>query len=210
MEQQHRSTTAQPQADGDSRPFDADAHHGSRLLHWEKSGPAFAPSPDPVDPVADMLAASLVAQTLRTTGDVLSAIHRRCFLDLMPAWTRLLRVAQVTVPVGYRQYRERWQWDDMRDSVILALCYADLSPARWMSADMLLRSVARDAAVEAEGNIGTYQSSAETVAMLAENAAAYRSFSEGRSVTQEDIAAIERMEAIYEQDHLNTQPKDTD
>src|SRR3990167_2114670 len=94
---EHETTVPLPQADGDSRPVIHDLGDlpGPRLVHVEKSGSAFVPLS-----VADQLGASLVVQTLTAVGEVYNAMDRACFLDLLPAWTRLLRMAQVTVPLG--------------------------------------------------------------------------------------------------------------
>lgn len=177
MEHANLSTT-----ETDARRFQI---HGNpdkpRLVHVEKSGPAFLPVA-----VADMLGASLVAQTGTAIGDVLNAIQRKCLLDLMAAWTRLLNVYHVTPSEQSRTaLRRDWFWGEAFDAIVMALCRCETEHAlvRWHVADMLIRGEAAIAAEDASRALAPYDALSEPTPDLdtaRENLAAYRKFAEGR------------------------------
>lgn len=177
MERSH----AQPQGDGDPRRFQI---HGDadkpRLVHVEKSGPAFLPVP-----VADQLGRSLVVQTLRIAAEVLNALDRRCFLDVMPAWGRLLKAADLQLPLSRTYPRQSWEFAEMRDAVMFALLHVEEPHAlmRWIVADSLLRGYAMTLAHGSESHLsapGDHLTVAD-VERIQAHAKAYRAFSEGRS-----------------------------
>lgn len=147
---------------------------GKRLMHVEKSGPAFetiyyyavesaarraavaAQGANETEflplPIAEQLGASLVAQTTAAIGDVLSAINRGVLLDLMPAWQRLLKVQMLSLPVppiDVAMIRQRWAYADLRDAVDAALS-SQVGPWAWVRPDMMIRQMAREAAERSE------------------------------------------------------------
>lgn len=150
---------------------------GKRLVYWEKSGPAFTST-------KEQLMNSLQAQVLKAAGEVLNALgsNRRCFLDVMPAWTRLLKILGLTIPVYRSIPRKNWEFEQMREDVTLALCYSEQIDTpeglvKWGTADAVLRGYARDAAESIESRLSLDDMNYE---MLAHNLAEYRKFSEGR------------------------------
>ncbi len=158
------------------------AYQARRILHLEQSRrPDFVPMT-----VAEQLGASLVAQTGTAIGEVLNAIQRKCLLDLMPAWTRLLKVYGITVNGQSRTaLRRDWFWGEAFDAIVMALCYGETEygPAKWLVADMVLRGEAAVAAEHAARSLREYEASPEgreNADMLRENLAAYRAFAEGR------------------------------
>lgn len=153
-----------------------------RLMHIEKSGPAFLPVP-----VAESLGASLVAQTGTAIGRVLNAIEpdRQCLLDLMPAWTRLLKLYGIP-PSGQSRtsLRRDWFWQEVHHEIVMALCYGktDSAVAKWHVADMTIRGEAAEAAIHAERTLCDYVNSPdgqETANMLRRHIALYKAFAEG-------------------------------
>ena len=121
-----------------------------------------------------------LAQTSKAIGHVLNALDRRCLLDLMPAWTRLLRIHGLQLPLARTYTRPNWEWQEMRDAVALALCHCEEPHAlmRWIVADGLMRGYAMTAAAAADSRVDVADGD---TARLAVNAAAYRAFAEGRS-----------------------------
>jgi hypothetical protein len=153
-----------------------------RLLHLTPSRrPDFIPTT-----VADQLGASLVAQTQTTIGEVLNAIQRKCLLDLMAAWTRLLKINGIE-PSHQRRtaIRRDWFWGECFDAIVMAMCRCETehAAARWHVADMLIRGEAAYAAIHASRSLLTYEGNPEVkdvADMLRQNLAAYTAFSEGR------------------------------
>lgn len=201
MNQPNCSTAATAQGDGDPRAFDVnseadetptwnlgtmgqpaqdDRKAARRLLHLAKPRrPEFVPMS-----VADMLGASLVAQTSTTTGEVLSAIQRKCFLDLMAAWTRLIKIHGVTVNGQSRTAMRRdWFWGEAFDAIVAALSYCETEqgPAKWIVADMVLRGEAAEQARLTSLALAPYGDAyAPELEQARENLAAYRRFAEGQ------------------------------
>ena len=178
------STVPQAQGDGDPRPvYRWRMGDGPVLVHVEKSGPAF-----PV-PIAESLGRSLVAQTQRSVGEVLDAIQRQCFLDLMPAWTRLLRASGVKAQDRHRVcLRRDWFWGEMRDALTMALVLAEGDPVardvRWVVADMLIRGEAVEAAQRCRktlAELAEVSGSGATVMLLLGHLATYDDFAAGRA-----------------------------
>lgn len=196
-------TAAQPQGDGADRPFDTHGHAGPVRVHLEKSGPAFAGDDAPVfngrevstlvdylreseRPVREQLEASLVAQTAKATGQLLNALQRQCFLDVMPAWARLCTMLSVSVvePVARRYPRQSWEFTTMREAVELALCHLGESDGwqKWLEADALLRGYAMTLAHGSESHLSqTSELTIGDVERISLNATAYREFAEGRA-----------------------------
>lgn len=170
-----------PQGDGADRPFRGQlvgAHHIGTLTDLDPLATyedyRIGQQPD----AADMLVQSLQSQALKTAGEVLNAIERACFLDLVKAWRRLLKVAGVTVPV-VRSFDD-WTFDRLRFDVTIALCHAEnvdhpIGLGKWARIDALLRGEAMRRAMAME-------SRTETSQVEQENAAVYRAFAEGRSL----------------------------
>lgn len=169
-------------------PFDLHGHTGQVRVHLEKSGPAFKRGAAflPV-PIAEQLEASLVAQTGTTIGEVLNAIQRKCLLDLMPTWTRLLRVyGQPPSGQSRTALRRDWFWGEALDAIAVALCYSEREgcAVKWIVADMVIRGEAAEAAIHAERTLCDYVNSPdgqETAEMLQRHIATYRAFAEGKS-----------------------------
>lgn len=168
------------------RPFHVTGT-GPTLVHVEKRGPAFsvvAQDANETDllplPVAEQLGRSLVAQDAKAIGDVLNAIDQRNLLGLMVAWSQLLRIHDLHVPISRAYGRPSWEWADMREAVVRALCQCQEPHAllRWMTADALMRGYAMTAASAAESRVDTADEDCER---LAQNARAYRAFAEGRA-----------------------------
>lgn len=162
-----------------------------RLMHIEKSGPAFLPLP-----VAEQLGASLVAQTTAAIGDVLSAIKRECLLDVIPAWQRLMRVQGLTLPIppiDTVTIRHRWAYAELRDAVEAALT-SQVGPWAWVRPDMMIRQMAREQAersdetlmgltrdwLASEGDAPTRDTLRQSMVTVTNNIATLRAFSEGK------------------------------
>lgn len=172
-----------PQGDGADRPFDG-------LVLVQHIGTM--PDGDPLDcyrvvskaqpSVEDMLVQSIQSQALNAAGEVWNAINRACFLDLIKAWTRLLKISGVELSL-VRDYRSDWTFDQLGKDVAIALCYAEMidTPAgrqTWARVDAQLRAYAMRAAHALESR----WSATDTEAKIArENAAKYRAFAEGRA-----------------------------
>jgi len=178
MEQQQSSTAAQPQGDGDPRPFRTSGD-GPVRVHSEKRGPAFSEAA-----VVSRLIQTIQSQAIKAVGETLNALQRRSLLDLCAAWPRLLKVAGV-VSLGARSHaRDGWQWGDMEDAVKLALCYAEQPHSlKWQEADALIRGYAFTAALATESRMAVYEVECEPAHLetIKRNAATYRAFAEGRS-----------------------------
>ena len=105
-----------------------------------KSGPAFD------TPLATDLARSLQLQAVAAAGNVIYALTRHCFLDAMPAWTRLLTALNLTVaPIEIPLIRGDHHNARILQAIVLALSSAEGPEAsmRWANADALMRSYAR-------------------------------------------------------------------
>jgi len=129
------------------------------MLASGKSGPAFndcasnlGPSFEDVrrtlfdTPLAVDLARSLQLQAVAAAGNVIYALTRHCFLDAMPAWTRLLTALNLTVaPVTIELIRGDHHNARILQAIVLALSSAEGPEAsmRWANADALMRSYAR-------------------------------------------------------------------
>lgn len=165
-----------PQGDGADRPFDTHGVTGPVRVHVETSGPAFGGISQPT-PVKDALCQSIQVHALKAAGQVLNALQRRCLLDLCASWPRLLTVAGVQSRGARRYPRQAWEWQEMKEAVELALCYAEQPESlKWQDADATLRGYALVAAEATESQIGN----GDHYAMLTLNAAIYRAFAEGR------------------------------
>lgn len=169
------ATQSQPQADGDSRPLVVHdlgtmPDQPLRLMHFEVSGPAFRERP------------ASALQIATSIGEVYNAIDRHCFVDLLQAWSRLVRAMRVSIIVQPRHVPEHWFWKYAQESISLALTYCETAEAsvRWHAADCILRGEALRSAERAERNMAAYASTPDIYARLAGNAAVYRAFSEGR------------------------------
>src|SRR5688572_2281117 len=115
-----------PQGDGADRPFvvhDLGTLPGPRVVHLEKSGPAFYCPAEP--PIKQQLEQSLQAQAVRITAEALMALRRCVLLDVCATWPRLLTLVGVTSLGARRQPRESWAWQEMREAVEIALVYAE-------------------------------------------------------------------------------------
>lgn len=164
-----------------------------RLMHVEKSGPAFLPLP-----IAEQLGASLVAQTTAAIGDVLSAIKRECLLDVIPAWQRLLKVQGLSLPIPPMDtvtIRHRWAYAELRDAVEAALS-SQVGPWAWVRPDMMIRQMAREqadrsavtrmgltrdwAAAELSGDMATIETLRQSMVTVTNNIATLRAFAEGK------------------------------
>lgn len=179
---------ATPQADGDSRPFDLGTmpqDGGPFWLVTEKRGPAFdelwnkaQASDSPTDGVLkQQLESSIASHALKTAGEVLNALQRRCLLDVCASWPRLLKVTGVTSRGARRYPRQAWEWQEMKEAVEMALRYAEQPESlKWQEADATLRGYALVAAEATESQIGN----GDHFLMLTHNAATYRAFAEGR------------------------------
>lgn len=106
-----------------------------------KTGPAFD------TPLATDLARSLQAQGVAACGDLLSAISRKCWPDIMAAWPRVistlnLQVSHVPVVLSSVDY------DRMLHTVIVAMGAAgDITAnVKWQHVDTVLRSSAAERA----------------------------------------------------------------
>ncbi len=139
-------------------------------------------------PFRRQLEVSLVAQTQTCVGEVLNAIQRKCLLDLMAAWTRLLKLNSIAPSEQTREaLRRDWFWGEAFDAIVMALCYcehAEKSAVRWHVADMVIRGEAALAAEHASRTLPEYAASPdgqENAEMLRRHIALYRSFAEGRS-----------------------------
>jgi hypothetical protein len=194
MEQTQISTAAQAQGDGDPSPVtiwdlgyltsteaDETPITAKRLLHLTPvRRPEFVPMT-----VAEQLGASLVAQTQTVLGEVLNAIQRKCLLDLMPAWNRLLKVNGIEPSPQIRTaLRRDWFWNEAFDAIVMALCRCETEYAsvRWHVADMVIRGEAAIAAHDAAKSLREYETDPackETADMLREHLAAYKRFAEG-------------------------------
>lgn len=157
------------------------------MVHSEKSGPAFLPMS-----VAEQLGASVASRTAKTVGELLNAlgIPRECFLDVMPAWSRLLKIQDITIlrmddGTVYRAYpRLRWEFAEMREAVVLALCHLEERDQRmvWANADALLRGYAMTLAHGSESKLANPRDlTDDDMERIAGNAKRYRDFAEGRS-----------------------------
>lgn len=168
------------QGDGDPRRFHI---HGDpdkpTLVHVEKSGPAFS----------QQLESSVASRTAKTIGELLNALDRSCFLDAMPAWARLLKILDITIPKAdqdrvHREYpRQGWEFTDMCELVVLALCHLEERDARlhWAKADANLRGYAMTLAHGSESKLANPRGlTDEDMERIAMNAAAYRAFAEGK------------------------------
>ena len=188
MQTQCNETRPQAQGDGDPTVWDlgyltsTEANGvARRLMHLEKSGPAFS----------QQLEDSVASRTAKTIGELLNALGlpRECFLDVMPAWSRLLKILNITIHrTDYggvlRLYpRQSWEFAEMREVVVLALCHQEERDAlhHWTTADATLRGYAMTLAHGSESHLAKPQTLAdEDVARIRGNAVAYRSFAEGR------------------------------
>lgn len=180
MRSENTASQSAPQADGDSRPFDTKGHTGPVRVHLEKSGPAFSQQDD--FRFVDHLVQSLQSGALKSAGEVLNALRRRCLLDVCASWPRLLMAAGVTSLGARRLPRERWEWDEMREAVELALCYAEQPDSlKWQEADATLRGYAANAALVAQSHLGNVLLTAEDAARIRVNVITYRAFAEGRA-----------------------------
>ena len=137
--------------------------------------------------VKDQLVQSLKAQALTEAGKVLNALGmpRQCFQDVMPAWMRLLKALGVTLPIYRQRPRENWAWPEMREAVVIALCYSEQidTPAgreQWGTADALLRGYALECALAIESRTAQDYGDTATYAIYVSQARDYRLFSEGR------------------------------
>lgn len=176
-----------PQGDGADRPFtvhDLGTLPGPRTVHIEKSFPrTFAGQPSAV--IESYMVQSLKSQCLRDAGQVLNAIERACFLDVMPSWERLLKTAGVTISHIARWYpKGPVLFSDMRVAVIVALCYADqvdtaIGLQKWADADALLRGCALQAAHAVESRL---HPSDPDFTLHTMHSAAYRAFAIGRAL----------------------------
>lgn len=181
------------QGDGDGRPFDTHGVDGPALVHFEKSGPAFMAAVRASDlPVLQQLEASVASRTAKTIGELFNALGlpRECFLDVMPAWARLLKILNVTIPQVdpdrvHREYpRQGWEFHELRELVVLALCHHEERDARlhWATADAGLRGYAMRLAHGSESHLANPRDlTDEDVERIGSNAVAYRDFAEGRS-----------------------------
>lgn len=169
------------------RPYDQKgAPNDKALVLVSKTGPAFDA------PLATDLARSLQAQGVAACGDLLSAISRKCWPDIMAAWPRVistlnLKVSHVPVVLSQVDYER------MAHTVIVAMGAAqDITAAvKWQHVDTVLRSSAAewaqawaaearavDAAIIAgEGLAGDNFYARECHRKAAE----FRAFAEGRS-----------------------------
>lgn len=216
-----------PQADGDGRRFNTHGLGSHVRVHVEKRGPAFDVVAQDANEtellplmVAEQMGASLIAQHSVAVGDVLSAIRRGVLLDLMPAWLRLLSVQGVTLPqpIGEATVRGRWAYDDLIFDFTVALLSAAKGPAAWMTVHMKIRAMASD---EAERSAATllrlssewlqlaktdpaWEPVRQSIITVSNNMQGYQAFAAGNRDTAQHIAAIERMEAIYQDEHNNT------
>lgn len=156
---QSSAIQSQPQADGDSRPFNTHSLGCHVRVHVERRGPAFPVVAQDANEtellplkVAEQLGASLIAQHSVAVGNVLSAIRRNVLADLMPAWTRLLAVQGVVLPKPLYEdvlvsQRVPWAYDNLLTEVIAALCQSgDGSPMAWLRPDMVIKQMARESA----------------------------------------------------------------
>ena len=166
-----QSNEVQPTAQGDGDPavFDL-GPMPKRLIHWEKSGPAFKEQPE-----------VSATHALKAAGEVLNALRRACLPDLCASWPRLLKVAGVTSLGARRSPRQSWAFTEMREDVELALCYAEHPESlHWQQADATIRGYARDAALAIESRLDRSDVSAESV-RVAGLVDAYLAFAEGRN-----------------------------
>lgn len=151
-----------------------------RLLHLAPSRrPEFVPMA-----VADQLGASLVAQTQTAVGECFNAIQRKCLLDLIAAWARLLKINSIE-PCEQRRtaLRRDWFWGEAQDAIVMALCRCETEHAkvRWYVADMLIRGEAAEAAEHAFVSLREYNrpESQDVAEMLRRNLKTYRDCAEG-------------------------------
>lgn len=154
-----------------------------RLVHAEKRGPAFSREFLPVT-IADQLGASLVAQTAVALGELMNAFHRGVFLDVMPAWTRLLAVMQVRVPKAKLHTRTMDFWREAPRDVAIALCHAeDGQLSYWMTADFQMRQFARECAERSREKLRhPAELGIEGTEQAMRSLCAYEAFAEGRSL----------------------------
>lgn len=135
---------ALPQAagQGDTRTFgDYLRSQGRVAIASSKSGPAFD------TPLAVDLARSLQAQGVAACGDLLSAISRKCWPDIMAAWPRVISTLNLTVsnvPVVLSAV----DYDHMLHTVIVAMGSAQdmTAAAKWQHVDTVLRRSAPELA----------------------------------------------------------------
>jgi hypothetical protein len=170
-----RAVHSQPQGDGDCRPF---GDGPRRLVHAEKSGPAF----DRETETVRMLMQSIQSQAIKAAGEAIDAIRRCSLPDLCAAWPRLLRIAGVTSR-GALVYRHKpYVWADMREAVELALCYAEQPDSlKWQEADAFIRGHAMTCAMAIEASLLSPESyDSESRVTMAQRAVKYRAFAEGR------------------------------
>lgn len=172
-----------PQGDGDSRPLvvhDLGTMPVRPLgFHLELCGPALQP--------IDRQVRTKQLEMATAIGEVYNAIDRRCLIDLLKAWSRLLPVAGVTpiIQPEYAYRPEHWFWKEAQEAISIALCYCEFSEqarVKWHAADCILRGEASRQARRAEGHLPTYQSAPDIYGTLLENIAVYQAFSEGRAL----------------------------
>lgn len=148
-----------------------------RLLHWEKSGPAFSGSAE------DRAKQEIAAHALNAAGEVLSALRRAVLLDLIRTWPRLLKVVGVTSLGARRSPRNGWAFTEMRESVELAMCYShDPYSIHWQQADATIRGYCLEVAEGIESRLDRSDVSVDSV-RSAECADLFRAFGEGREVS---------------------------
>jgi hypothetical protein len=111
------------------------------------------------------------------------------------------------VPHGKTYCHDAWFFIYTREALTLALCHMQESDALhyWYRADSLIRHAADEQVRKTQAHLDSETEwTSDTRAMLTANLAAYRAFSEGRTANgPQDIAAIERMEAIYTDEENN-------
>jgi hypothetical protein len=184
-----QSSEVQPVAQGDGDPaiFDlgtlprdeeADAlpqaRPAKRLMHAEKSGPAFTS------------AKSLQADTVTAIGELFNAIDRHCLLDTLTAWSRLIRTLNITFTFRVAcPARDRWFWQEVQQAVVQALCYSETDTAafKWHTADALLRAQAVEEAMRTEVTLADpflFHGAPDLADIVRKNLQTYRDFAEGR------------------------------
>lgn len=188
MSNQSTASQSAPQADGDSRPIGAGRiQDAAPIFNAEEVNTLVDYLRESERPARRQLEASLVAQTGTTIGEVLNAIQRKCLLDLMPTWTRLLRVyGQPPSGQSRTALRRDWFWGEALDAIAVALCYSEREgcAVKWIVADMVIRGEAAEAAIHAERTLCDYVNSPdgqETAEMLQRHIATYRAFAEWKS-----------------------------
>lgn len=191
MSTQTSELHSQPQADGDSRPFDLHGHTGPVLVHTEKRGPAF----DAQSPISQQLMRSMQADALTATGELFDALYRRPYPHLKEVfgpWRRLLTAMGLSItPVHVRgictpETEKIIVWDTLRWVVIQALAHANQFNAsiKWLNADVLMRAAARQKQKELTARLlkPVYENGEplpmDAIAMLIEDAELYRAFAE--------------------------------